>query len=76
MSCVTGFTGMTRTLFFTQDRRIDIPKEFVHELEESNNDSSKKRLVAVLVNLEDYMNTMTHEPGKFKDLVSYALISV
>ena len=26
MSCVTGITGITGTSFFTQDRRIDIPK--------------------------------------------------
>ena len=41
MSCVTGFTGITGTSFFTQDIRSDLPKEFVHAGEEADTESKK-----------------------------------
>ena len=35
MSCLNGVTDITGTSCFTQDRRIDIPEEFGHAVEEA-----------------------------------------
>ena len=56
---------------FTQYRRIDLPKELGHAVEESNTDSKKKYSVEALAHLKDYMNTMKNEPGKWQDLEYY-----
>ena len=66
--CVTGVTGITGTLYLTQDRRIDITEEFGHEVEEANTDSKKKRPVAALAHLQDYMHAINHKPSKWKDM--------
>ena len=68
MYFVTGVTGITGTSFFTQDRRIDLTKEFAHAVEVSKTESKRKRPVAALAHLQDYMNTINYEPSKWEDI--------
>ena len=46
MSCVTGVTGTTKTIFYTQNRRIDILEDFGHALNQAQRESEKKLTVA------------------------------
>ena len=42
MSCLNGVTYITGTSCFTQDRRIDLPEEFGHAVEEAETNYRKK----------------------------------
>ena len=68
MSCVTGVTGTTGTKFYTQHTRFNILKEIRHAVDESQIKSKTKRTAVDLVNLKDFMDTISHQPSEWKDM--------
>ena len=66
-SCVNRATGTTGTIFFTKDRIINLPEKFGHAVDEAHSKSMKKRKVAALGYLQDYMDAVRHQPSKWKD---------
>ena len=68
MSCVTGVTGTTGTKFYTQHTRFNIPKEIRHAVDESQIKSKTKRAAVDLVNLQDFMDTISHQPSEWEDM--------
>ena len=55
MSCVTGVTDTVAT-------------SFGHVVYEAKSESKAKNSAAALVNLQDYMDAISHEPSKWEDL--------
>ena len=68
VSCVTGVTGITAPSFISQDRKSDLPAFFKHAVEEAVTESKKKRSVAALYHLQDFMHASNHEPINWEEL--------
>ena len=67
-SCVTGVMRITGTLFISQDRRSDIPAFFQQSTKEAATESKKKRTVAAMSHLQDFMNASNNNPINWEDL--------
>ena len=46
MYCVTGVTGSTGTVFYTQDTKFNIPEEFGYAVDDAQSESEMKRAAA------------------------------
>ena len=68
MSCVTGVTGTTVTIFYTQHTQFNIPEEFGHAVDESQSLSKTKRTAAASGNIQYFMDAIIHQTIKWEDL--------
>ena len=68
MSYITGVTCINGTRFLTQYRIINLTKELWHAVDKANSESKKKRSVAALGNLQDFMASIKNQPSRWKVL--------
>ena len=68
ISCVTGFTGTTRNIFYTQHKRFNIPAEFGHAVDEAQSESKMKQTAVASGHLQDSMDAISYQPNKQEDL--------
>ena len=65
---VTGVIEINGPSFISQDRRSDLPAFFQHTVEEAETESKKKRPVAALSHLQQFMHASNHDPINWEDL--------
>ena len=68
ISCVTGVAGTNGSSFYTQHTGFNFIEEFGHVADESQGESNMKRTPVALVNLQDFIETIIHQPSKWEDL--------
>ena len=68
MYCVTGVTGKTGTTFYTQNTRINLPKEFRNAVDEAQSESKMKQTSATLRHLKYFMDTISNQLSKWEDM--------
>ena len=68
MSCVTGVTGTTGTIFYTQHTGLNLPEEFRNAVDEAQSESKMKRTYAASGHLKDFMDPISHQPSKWEDM--------
>ena len=68
VSCVTGVTVITGTLFITQDRISDTPGLLEYAVEEALTESKRKSSVAALYHIQDFIHDSNIDPINWEDL--------
>ena len=67
-SCVTVVTGTTGTTFYTQLKIFNLPEEFGNVVDKAQSESKTKRTGAASGHLQDFMDEISHQLGKWEDL--------